>query len=210
MEIIGISDSDIRAAAEEAAVVLRQGGVILYPTDTLYGLGADAFSDVAVDKVYAIKDRDPNKPIHAVFANIDMIEEYAHVNDAARVLIDTFLPGALTLVLPKRFGIDTGIARGIETVGVRIPDNIFCVETANAFGKPFTTTSANPAGIVPGRSISEIMAQIGTAQTYIDLAVDAGELPERRPSTVVDMSTGKPVILREGAISAADIRKAIS
>jgi L-threonylcarbamoyladenylate synthase len=202
-------ENNVSEVAEYAAEALHAGGVILYPTDTLYGLGADAFSDAAVDKVYAIKGRDPHKPIHAVFANTDMIEDYAEVNDIGRALMDAFLPGPLTIVFRKRSGIETGIARGIETVGVRIPDNIFCVSTANAFGRPFTTTSANLAGNVTGRTIPEILAQLGTSQNYIDVTIDAGELPKREPSTVVDVSSGAPVILREGAILASEIRKVL-
>lgn len=201
---------NIAEMAKEAAGVLSHAGVILYPTDTLYGLGADAFSDAAVDKVYDIKGRDINKPIHAVFANVDMIEEYAQINDIGHALIEAFLPGPITIVFRKKPGIETGIARMIDTIGVRIPDNMFCVETAQAFGKPYTTTSANMAGFVTGRTTQEILEQFGEKKALIDLVVDAGELPQRKPSTVVDVSSGKLVILREGAISKSEILKAIA
>lgn len=207
MESLHLSRVDIHSAAQKAAEILVRGGMIVYPTDTLYGLGVDAFSDETVDKVYALKARDPKKPIHAVFANVDMIEEYAEINAAARTLIQEFLPGPLTLVLRKKSQVQGGIARGMETIGVRIPDNMFCVATADAFGRPFTATSANTAGNVTGRTIPEILEQFGEGKSYIDLVVDAGELVVRKPSTVVDVTSGVPVILREGAIRGMDIKR---
>lgn len=184
----------------KASGVLRQGGVIIYPTDTLYGLGADAFSDEAVAKVYAIKGRDEGRPMHAVFADLKMAEEYAEVNDAAKRLADKFLPGALTLVLKKKPEFNSGIVKGIETIGVRIPDNEFCLELAKTFGKPFTATSANKSGQIPETSVEKIRVQLGESASLVELAIDAAVFPMRPPTTVVNVASGMPVILREGAI----------
>ena len=191
--------------AVHASGALRRGEIILYPTDTLYGLGADAFSDSAVDSIFEIKDRDPQKPIHCVCADLAMAEEYAEVNDAAKKLAEKFLPGALTLILKKRQGIETGIGRGMNTIGIRIPDNSFCIEVARSLAKPYTATSANLAGLETGLSISEVLTQLGSKAEKITLAIDAGTLPLRLPSTVVNVVSGNPVILREGAISKEDI-----
>jgi L-threonylcarbamoyladenylate synthase len=188
-----------------ASGVLRKGGVIIYPTDTLYGLGADAFSDEAVAKVYAIKGRREDKPMHAVFSDMKMVEEYAELNDVARKLAERFLPGALTLVLQKKSGLDKGIVKGIETIGVRIPDNEFCLELAKTYGKPYTATSANRSGETPEISIEKIKTQLGESARLVDLAVDAAVFPMRPPTTVVNVMTGSPVILREGAISSKEI-----
>ncbi len=204
MEIIDLTKG-LGACVLKASGVLRSGGVIIYPTDTLYGLGADALSDEAVAKVYAIKGRDEGKPIHAVFADLAMAEEYAEMNDAARRLAEKFLPGALTLVLRKKSGIDTGIARGIETIGIRIPDNEFCLDLARTFGKPYTATSANIAGMLPQLSIEKVLEQLGGNAKGVDLAIDDGMLPMRLPTTVVNVVSGVPVILREGAISSEQI-----
>jgi L-threonylcarbamoyladenylate synthase len=191
-----------------AAYALREGGIILYPTDTLYGLGADAFSDEAVDKIYALKGRDPKKPIHAVFSDMRMVEEYAEVTDTARRLAERFLPGALTLILKKKEGVNGGIAREMQSIGVRIPDNSFCIETARSFGKPFTTTSANISDQATGLSVEEILAQFGSRQDAIDLVLDAGTLPLRPPSTVVSLLTPAPIFLRIGAIPKQEIENA--
>jgi len=197
-----LTAGNIGEAVGRAAEVLRAGGVVLYPTDTLYGLGAHAFSDEAVAKVYAIKGRDEKKPVHCVVANLAMVEKYAEVNELARSLAEKFLPGPLTLILKKNQEFTTGIAKEIETIGIRIPKNDYCLALARAFGSPYTTTSANVAGAASERSVAGIVAQLGERAAMIDLAIDAGELPEALPSTVVDVSEGDIRVLREGAVPA--------
>lgn len=204
METIRLRDANTQEAATKAAAVLRSGGVVLYPTDTLYGLGADAFSDESVAKVYTIKARDEKKPIHCVVADLEAAGEFAEVNDVARKLAEKFLPGPLTLILKKRTKVDSGIAKGIETIGIRIPKNDFCLALAKKSG-PYTTTSANVAGAEDRRDVPAILAQLGEKASLIDLVIDAGELPEQKPSTVVDVSSGEIKILREGAISSSSI-----
>ncbi|OGG41053.1 threonylcarbamoyl-AMP synthase [Candidatus Kaiserbacteria bacterium GWA2_50_9] len=202
MDVCKINDANCIA---KAAATLQAGGVILYPTDTLYGLGADALSDEAVEKVRAIKGRENGKPIHAIFADLDSVGEYAEVNDFARMLAKRYLPGPLTLVLKKRKEIQAGIARDIDTIGVRIPQNKFCRALAREFGRPFTTTSANKSGKSPEHSVKDIVKQLGRGAKKIDLAIDAGELPPSEPSTVIDLTGTRPIILREGAIAAGEI-----
>ncbi|OGG53605.1 threonylcarbamoyl-AMP synthase [Candidatus Kaiserbacteria bacterium RIFCSPLOWO2_12_FULL_53_8] len=211
MEVVQLKNDNLQQVAAHAAAVLRAGGVVLYPTDTLYGLGADALSDNAVERIYDIKGREDKKPIHAIVTNLAMAGEYADIGIEAHALLEKF-GGQITLIVRKR-GIETGIAKGISTFGFRIPDNEFCIALAKHFGKPITATSANKAGEKPERSVQRILAQLTpdsytsvlqkTAIENIDLVIDAGELPESKPSTVVDLSGAEPVILREGAISAA-------
>lgn len=200
---------DAREAVEIAADRIRSGEVVLYPTDTLYGLGADALSDEAVAKIYAIKGREEGKPIHAIVADLDMVARYGEVDEVARILAKRFLPGPLTLILKKKTGIETGIGKGIDTIGIRIPDNNFCKELVDRFGGPITTTSANPSGIMPARTVAAILDQFEDRADMIALSIDAGELPARAPSTVVDLSGERPVILREGAIPSSDIWEAL-
>lgn len=204
MEIIELARG-LGEGVFKASGVLRSGGVIVYPTDTLYGLGADALSDEAVASIYSIKGRDEKKPMHAVFADIAMIEEYAEVNYAARKLAEKFLPGPLTLILKKKPSVDAGISRGIDTIGVRIPDNQFCIDLAKTFGKPYTATSANLAGEPTFPSVKEILEQLGKAAKGIELIIDAGPLPLSQPTTVVNVVSGSPSILREGVIASREI-----
>lgn len=190
-------------SVQKAAAILEAGGVILYPTDTLYGLGADALSDEAVAKIYAIKGRDEKKPIHAIVADADMANRYGEVHEKAFALMCAYMPGPLSLVLKKRPSVDTGIGKGIDTFCIRIPDNRFCLDLAHAFGRPYTTTSANCAGMEPARDVASILKQLGEKAGMIDLVIDAGELPLKAPSTVVDVSSGEVQVLREGAIPAS-------
>ena len=223
MERLKLTPNTLETAVEAAAIILEQGGVILYPTDTLYGLGADAFSDEAVHNVYEIKGRDERKPIHCIVADIAMAEEYADISADARLLFERLVPGGLTVILKKKPHVSQGIGRDIETIGIRIPNNVFCRQLVKEFGRPFTATSANVAGHAPERSVDEILKQFSYSsilpsfaeaseekqKTRIDLIIDAGELPASQPSTVVDLSGEEPVILREGVIPAADVWNAI-
>lgn len=201
MRIVPVSDPTVIA---EAVAVLRAGGVILYPTDTLYGLGADALSDSALAKVRAIKGREEKKPIHAIVSDLHMAAEYGEVNEMALALASAYMPGPLTLILKKKEGIETGIMKGMKTVGIRMPNNQFCLDLARLFGRPYTTTSANLSGMPPERSPDKILTQLGEQAECIDLVIDAGDPPaggaERLPSTIVDVSSGEAKVLREGAI----------
>lgn len=199
MEVHKLAADNMEAEAAHASDVLSAGGVILYPTDTLYGLGAEAFSDAAVGKVREIKMRD-DRPMHVIVADIEMASEYGEINETACTLANAFLPGALTLIVPKKNGITGGIARAIDTIGFRIPDNAFCLAVARAYGRPFTATSANVNGRVPERSCAGVAGQLAQGVRLIDAAFDAGELPQSLPSTVVDISDGSVRIVREGAI----------
>ena len=214
MEIVSLEQIGTEAVAFDAAAVLKSGGVILFPTDTLYGLGADAFSDEAVGKIYAIKGRDEKKPIHAIVADIGMASEYGVIDDTVKRLSEKLPKGKVTFVVKKQPHVQGGIANGIDTFGFRIPDNEFCIAIAKAFGKPFTATSGNIAGQKPERTLASVLAQLGAAAQLIDIAFDAGDPPaggaEPKPSSVVDVSGPELRILREGAISAADIRRALA
>ena len=208
----------MEAAVSDAVVVLRTGGVVLYPTDTLYGLGGDALSDEAVDKIYAIKGRADAKPIHALVADRAMAENYADVTDDVRLLAERLPQGQVTFILKKKAGFDAGVMRKIPTFGFRIPNNEFCISLVREFGRPVTATSANVSGRKPERNVHAILEQLTGNQhsnvlqnvrTWIDLIIEADELPERLPSTVVDMSGAEPAIIREGAVLAADIWNAL-
>lgn len=207
MERLTLSNSKIQEVAQRAAVVLRSGGVVLYPTDTLYGLGADALSDQAVAKIYAIKGRDERKPLHSIVESLEMAERYGEVSACTRRLAQALPAGKLSFIVPKQ-GIESGIAKGVSTFGFRIPDNALCIEMIRAFGGPITATSANAAGATPERSVDSILEQLGSA-AQIDLVIDAGELPLSEPSTVIDMTQPHPVILRGGAVPAADVWSAL-
>lgn len=203
MNRIILSDLNVQEAAARTAAVLRAGGVVLYPTDTLYGLGADALSDEAVAKIFMVKGRDEGKPVHAIVSDISMAEKYGEVTNTTRKLTERLPRGQVTFVVSKKAEVNTGISKEIPTFGFRIPDNEFCIAMLRAFGGPITATSANRAGEAPLRSVDDILAQTGA--TGIDLIIDAGELPPRQPSSVVETSGDCVSILREGAVSRGQI-----
>lgn len=190
-------------SAHRAAEVLRSGGVVLYPTDTLYGLGADALSDEAVAKIFSIKGRDEGKPVHAIVNDLSMVKAFAHVDTTLSTLVGELPQGQVTYVVKKSTSCTTGICKSVDTFGFRIPDNEFCLLMLQEFGGPITATSANKAGALPQHSVDSILSQLGDVS--IDLVIDAGTLPDRAPSSVVDVSHTEPVILREGAVAVADI-----
>lgn len=209
MEIIQLTELSAPECITKAVEVLQRGGVIMYPTDTLYGLGADALSNAAVDVLYKIKGREEKKPIHCMVSDLNMAERYAQFEFKSRALAKQFMPGPLTLVLKKQSTFDTGITRDIATIGIRIPNSNLCLDIERMFRKPVTTTSANVSGKPCERTVPAILQQLGDSAREIDLVIDAGELPGSLPSTVVDMSGEDPVILREGAIPASDIWQAL-
>lgn len=204
MQILKVTRKEsLEAAARAATEVLVRGGIILYPTDTIYGLGASAFSDQAVDTLYQIKGREKNKPIHAVFRDVASIKEVALWPDVAERLAKAFLPGPLTLILPKLTDNTGGIARDMDTIGVRIPNHPFCQHLSTLTPIPYTTTSANRSGKPPLPTVPEILKQLGDRADLIDLVIDYGQLPPSLPSTIIDLSSSPPTIIREGAIARA-------
>lgn len=206
MEILKLTETGVEAAVERAVAVLQAGGIILYPTDTLYALGADALSTAAVERVRAIKDRDERKPLHALVRDLAMAEMYAEVDDNVRHLVHELPQGKVSFITRKREGVEGGIAEGIASFGFRIPDHAFCQALLAAYGMPITATSANRSGEEPQPSVPRILVQLGGAIAGIDLIIDGSELAAVVPSTVVDMTEGPhPVILREGAVPAGDI-----
>ena len=210
METVQLNRNNTSETAAKAAQILISGGVVMFPTDTLYGLGADAFSNEAVGKVYTIKGRDEGKPIHALVCDIEMAERFCEVTDDVRLLAERLPKGKVTFICKKKAGLETGVCRGIETFGFRIPDNAFCLAMIENAGGPITATSANVAGQPPQRSVAAVLEQFNHSNIQqnvgvIDLVVDGGELPESLPSTVVSFAEGRPLILREGAVPSADV-----
>jgi L-threonylcarbamoyladenylate synthase len=178
----------------------------MYPSDTLYGLGACAVDDTAVAKVYEIKARNKKKPLHALVSSVRMAETYSQVNDLAHTLLSESPAGKISIIVTKRPQCNSGILKDIETFGFRIPDDDFLVSLIDEFGMPITATSANKADEEPEMNVNGILKQLGAQAEYIDLVIDGGTLPKRAPSTVVDVSSEKAVIIREGAVPASNIR----
>jgi L-threonylcarbamoyladenylate synthase len=189
------------AAIPAALRVLRGGGLVAYPTDTVYGVAALLQDAAAIDRLYQAKERSPNKAIAVLIGELEQLDQVAaHLPAAALRLAERFWPGALTLVVPRHPGLPANLSP-LPTIGVRMPDHTFARELLRQAG-PLATTSANLSGGSNPRDAQEVLAQL---EGRIELVIDGGAAPGGVPSTVVDCSGPQLTILREGAISAAQI-----
>lgn len=201
-------DKEVLKKVSEA---LRLGQVVLFPTETVYTLAVDATNEMAIKKVYEIKGRDFSKPLHVVVDSLSSAEKYVDVNNVARKLAKEFLPGPLTLVLPKKPRVlPDMLTSGIPTLGIRIPNLKLCLEVSKEFKKPYTTTSANVSGGSNTYSIEDVLNQFDEEKLkMIDLVVDVGTLPNLLPSTLLDLTVIPPQILRVGPVTKDEIEKVI-
>jgi L-threonylcarbamoyladenylate synthase len=187
----------------EAVRILSAGGLVAFPTDTVYGVGAHALQPQAVEKIYAAKIRPRDKAIPLLLATADDLSLVAEsVPPVVHLLAERFWPGGLTLVLRKRAIVSTAVSPGL-TVAVRVPDHAVTQALIAALGAPLAATSANLAG-----NPSPVTAQgvVGELVGRIELILDGGPCPGGIPSTVLDLTTDPPTILRSGAITEEDIR----
>ena len=186
------------AGLEKAALLLKAGGLVSFPTETVYGLGADARDDVAVARIYEAKGRPSFNPLIVHLPDIAAAEVLCDFNDTARRLANAFWPGALTLVLPLKAG--AGVSRlvtaGLDTLAVRVPDHAVAKGLLTAFGGPVAAPSANPSGRVSPTTAAHVMAGLGTK---IDAVVDGGACEVGLESTIVSC-VGEPALLRAGGI----------
>lgn len=189
----------------KAFSALSNGEIIVYPTDTLYGLGADVFNKKAVKKVFEIKKRSFDQPISVAVSCIEDLEKIAFVDERVRKIIDAFLPGSLTLVLKKKKIIPDIVTADFNNVAIRIPDNKIALELLSIFG-PLTCTSANIHNQKTPSVISDISMQFKPGD--ISVYIDDGKL-EDKPSAIIDLTHDTPKILRKGTISKKHIRDAI-
>lgn len=198
LDIASIPREEVIQAAVET---LKKGGLLVFPTETMYGIGADATNQEAIDKVLAYKARREGKPLSIAVSSQEMAAEYVEVNAVAKNLYETFLPGPLTVVSKGRGKVARGVESETGTLGVRIPDYPLVLEIVKVFGKPITATSANASYKKRPYSINDILNNISAKQRgLVDLILDAAQLPKREPSTVVDTTLNEKVVLRQGDI----------
>ncbi|MDP7578109.1 MAG: L-threonylcarbamoyladenylate synthase [SAR202 cluster bacterium] len=188
---------------EKAVDVIRRSGVVAIPTDTVYGLAASPFDQVAVQRIYEIKHRPTNLAMPLLLANLSDLPDYASkVPDSAWDLASKFWPGALTLVLPKADRIPASVSGGKQTIALRVPNAWLPRAVATELQSPITGTSANISGSPPATTASEVARVFGSSITIIKYDEPS---QNRQVSTVLDLSNEIPCILRQGAISKAQI-----
>lgn len=184
--------------------ILEEGGVVAFPTDTVYGVGVRAFDVDGIERLYTIKGRERSKAIAILIAEASQLEQIAEVNKAAQTLAKKFWPGPVTLVLPRKPQVPESLAQG-PTIGIRVPDHPVSRKLLAAAG-PMAVTSANLSGEKNTLNADEVLAQL---DGRIDLVLDGGQTPGTQPSTVVDLTEGAPKFLRMGPVSEADILAAL-
>ena len=186
----GVDEVD-KKVIDEAIKVMSEGGVVLYPTDTVYGLGANIFNNSAVRRVFEIKQRSLLKPLSILVCDKPAVNLVSKVSPEQMKIIDSYLPGPYTLILKKKRIVPRVITSGSTYVGVRIPDNQLACSLASIF--PITTTSANISDKEVLNTPKEILEQL---DCDVDLVIDAGSLDGRKASVIVDLSEDEPKIIR--------------
>jgi L-threonylcarbamoyladenylate synthase len=187
---------------EQILTFLRMGGVIAFPTDTAYGLGADPFNEKAVRRIFEIKGREETKPILLLVDSIPMANSIGDLSETAVTLADRFWPGPLTMIIPARSTVPAIVTAGTGTIGIRWPNAAFARRLIHAFDRPITATSANRTGLPSAITVAEVREQLGDS---IDAIVDGGMLPSRGGSTLLDLTENPARLLREGPVTEAEL-----
>lgn len=199
-----IISTDDPAAIPLAVDTLRRGGLVAFPTDTVYGVGAHGFLPAAIQRLYEVKGRPHTKAIPLLIADEPQMQQVARmVPPKATNLIRQFWPGALTLVVWKSDLLPAELTGSGPTVAVRLPDHPVARALIRATGVPLATTSANRSGHPDSITAADVERELGAT---VDLILDGGACPGGTPSTVVDLTVEPPAVLRAGPISEQDIR----
>jgi len=201
MRILKATNKNIRLAAE----TIKKGGLVVYPTDTVYGLGCNPFNVNSVRKVFEVKGR-TRKPLPVLAYSIKDVEKVAEVTESTVKIARKFWPGPLTLILPRKPKLPGVVTCNLNSVGVRIPGHKIALELIRVSNGLLIGTSANKTGEEPPRTPLEAAQQIGDK---VDIIIDGGPTPLGKSSTVVDLTKEKPILVREGPIDLDAVLKAL-
>lgn len=205
MGVTPVISTESPLAAEKSLTILSNGGIIIFPTDTVYGIGCSAFISEAIERIFIVKGRDFNKALPILVSGHDQLEMIAgSINSNAKNLIQAFWPGPLTIIIFKNPSLPANLSP-FATVGVRMPNLPWLLELINETG-PLANTSANPSGKPEARNVDDVLR---TLDGMTDLIIDGGQSASTQPSTVVDCHESEIKILREGPISRHAILSAL-
>lgn len=189
----------------KAISILKNGGIGIFQTDTVYGIGCDCLNIDAINKLYFSKKRELNKPINILVSDIDMLNKFVkNINPIEQKLIECFWPGALTIIFDKSTLVPDILTAGLHTIGIRMPNSKVCLELINTFGAPIATTSANLSDEIPALSINDKLKH--DFNNTVDFIIDSGET-DGVPSTIVRVNKDEIKILRNGSITKSAIQK---
>lgn len=192
---------------QEVANIIRQGGIIVFPTETVYGIGTNGLDSKSISKLYHVKQRPLNKPISLLVSSLEMVKAVTeNISDIEYKLMEAFFPGPLTIILKKNKLVPNNLTNNTDTVGIRLPDNIIARKLIEYANVPIATPSANISGRSSGTNIQDIIKDFGDK---VDYYIDGGPSKLGIGSTIVKIEDNKPLILREGSISKEQINKYI-
>ncbi len=191
MQTLNINSANI----EKAVDFLKQGGVLIHPTDTCYGVAADITNQKALEKVYLLKKMSSKKPMSILVADFKMLKKYGELSHQAEEIAQKYLPGALTLILPKTKDVPSFYAEDTNLLGLRIPDNTLSLDLSKKLGHPITTTSANITGEIQAYTPQEVEKYFKNEDV---LFLNGGILPNKKPSTILKITDENYEIVRQG------------
>lgn len=202
-----VSEENFDSILDETAAIIRSGGTVAFPTETVYGLGADGLNPAAVRKIFEAKRRPPGNPLSLLVHSMEDLEKVArNIPEKAFRLMDAFWPGPLTIVLEKNDTVPGITSGNLSSVGVRMPDHIIPLELIKRAGTPFAAPSANLSGKPSPSLAAHVVADL---TGRIDAIIDGGEAAIGLESTVIDMTVEPPVVLRPGAVGIEELEKVI-
>lgn len=193
---------------QEVANIIRQGGIIVFPTETVYGIGTNGLDSKAISKVYHVKQRPLNKPISLLVSSLEMVKAVTeNISDIEYKLMEAFFPGPLTIILKKNKAVPNNLTNNTDTVGIRLPDNIIARKLIEYANVPIATPSANISGKPSGINIQDIIKDFGDK---VDYYIDGGPSKLGIGSTIVKIDGNEPIILRKGSISEEEINEVVN
>ena len=188
--------------------VLRNGGIVIFPTETVYGIGTNAYCENSVEKIYEIKERPEEKPLSILISNVNEIRKYAIINNSMEEqIIKNFMPGPITIILEKRPEVFDYITSGKNTIGIRIPDNKIILKILEALKLPIVAPSANISGHPSGIELNEILPDF---ENKVDICIDGGKSELSESSTIVQVVDNEIKVLRQGKILKQDIENILN
>lgn len=203
MKYINLKDNIDLEKLKKPAEMIKEGKIVIFPTETVYGIGTNGLKSDSIKKIYEIKKRDFNKPISLLVNSIKMIESVAkNISDLEYALINRFCPGPFTIILKKKEEVPDILTANGDTVGIRMPDSLIAKILIDYSGVPIATPSANISGKPSGTSVDNIMKDF---KDSVDCIIDSGESKLGIASTIVKVENEKPIILREGSIKKDEI-----
>ncbi len=184
---------------QEVEETLKNGGIVIFPTDTVYGIGCNCFSKKAIKRIFDVKSRPEKKPINVLTDKVEKIENVTkNIKKEEKEIINKYMPGAVTIVLDKKEDVPDILTSGLDTIGVRIPNNKIALEILKKFENPLATTSVNISGNLPGLEINDFIKEF---ENKVDIIIDGGKTKIGVASTIVRVDENSEInILREGNI----------